>query len=65
MPVPSGVPQGSLLGPLLFNVALDDVFRLHLSPGTRLNSYADDIVLIRHTRRPTDQETLRHALFAD
>ena len=47
IPVISGVPQGSVLGPLLFLMYIDTIPALHLSEGTKLSLYADDILLYK------------------
>lgn len=44
--VTSGVPQGSVLGPLLWNIMYDGVLRLKLPEGVKIVGFADDITLI-------------------
>ena len=49
----SGFPQGSVLGPLLFLVFIDDVSNL-TTEGCVLNMYADDVII--YTSAPTSDE---------
>ena len=45
--VVSGVPQGSVLGPLLFLIYIDDVTDSALSPDSKISLYADDMLLFK------------------
>jgi hypothetical protein len=53
--VPSGVPQGSVLGPLLFNIYMSD---LHPLLKSKSCSYADDFKLFSPSFSSTIQEDL-------
>ena len=53
-PVLSGVPQGSVLEPLLFLVYIDDVSDVLLSDVSTLNLYADDMLLYKPVKSIED-----------
>ena len=60
LPAKSGVPQGSILGPLLFLVFINDIFSVQLSEGSSLLVYADDILLFKSLSSPSDVAVFQH-----
>ena len=56
----SGVPQGSILGPLLFLIYIDGVTEVELSNNSRLVLYADDVLIYSPISCHTDCQLLQH-----
>ena len=61
-PVTSGVPQGTVLGPLLFLVYINDMPRCVHSSNTRL--FADDCLIYKEIRTHQDAADLQSDLDA-
>ena len=54
----SGVPQGTVLGPLLFLVYINDIVDA-VSPGTTIRLFADDCLVYRPLRKNNEDEDQR------
>jgi len=53
LPISSGVPQGSVIGPLLFTLFINDITDLFDSP-TKAILFADDIKIYSEIKLPPD-----------
>jgi hypothetical protein len=57
--VTSGVPQGSVLGPLMFLIYIDDISK---NVDSELRLFADDSLLFRTVKSQQDHDDLQHDL---
>ena len=53
------MPQGSVLGSLLFRIYINEIADLPLSPESKLVMYTDDILMYRPIRQPIDYQLLQ------
>ena len=60
-PVRSGVPQGTVLGPLFFLIYINDISK-GLSEGTKIKLFADDSLLYRTIKTSDDSAILQKDL---
>ena len=56
----SGVPQGSVLGPLLFLIYINGITDLQLSSESCITLYADDILLFKPINKVEDYIDLQN-----
>lgn len=53
-----GCVQGSVCGPTLWNLILDELLLLNLPKGCYIQAYADDVLLITHSKDINTAETI-------
>ena len=61
-PVISGVPQGSVLGPMLFIIYIDDICEVFLGSAVTHQLFADDLKLFSTVKTSTNAASLQSTL---
>ena len=61
-PISAGVLQGSLLGPILFNIFINDVFQFNTT-NIQIFQYADDTVILFKADNETDLQKIINDFF--
>lgn len=61
VPITGGVPQGSVVGPLLWNITYNSVLKTALPEGAELVSFADDTLVVAYVKTTIELESTDNA----